>query len=211
MYTPGHFAIDDPAHLHALMQAHPFATVVVHGPDGLDANHLPLLLRGEAGGERLAGHVARANPLWRDHDGAPVLCIFHGPAHYISPSAYPGKRAHGKVVPTWNYAVVHARGTLRAVDERDWLHTLVRELTDTHEAAQPAPWRVSDAPDDYIERMLGAIVGIEIEVTGLRGKWKVSQNQPAANRAGVVTALAAGNEAARQIAALVRDFSKERP
>jgi transcriptional regulator len=211
MYVPRHFAIDDPACLHEFMRTHPLATLVTHGAGGLEANHVPLLVRGSEGAERLVGHVARANPLWEDHDGEHVLCVFQGPDHYISPSAYPTKAETGKVVPTWNYAAVHARGILRVVDERDWLHGLVTELTRTHEAGQSVPWKVTDAPDDYIERMLGAIVGIEIEVTQLIGKWKVSQNQPAKNRAGVVDALSRGDAAARAMAALVEQFGKERP
>ncbi|MCB1959806.1 MAG: FMN-binding negative transcriptional regulator [Rhodocyclaceae bacterium] len=210
MYVPRHFAIDDPALLHEFMRAHPFATLVTHGPDGLDANHLPLLVRGAEGSERLAGHVARANPLWSDHADEHVLCIFQGPDQYISPSAYPTKAETGKVVPTWNYTVVHARGILRVIEDRDWLHVLVSDLTHTHEADQPAPWKVTDAPDDYIEAMLGAIVGIEIEVTQLVGKWKLSQNQPAKNRAGVVQQLSGGDEAARAMADWVARQSKER-
>lgn len=211
MYVPRHFSIEDPACLHAFMCAHPLATLVTHGADGLDANHVPLMVRGAEGAERLVGHVARANPLWEDHADAHVLCVFQGPDHYISPSAYPSKIETGKVVPTWNYAVVHARGILRVIDDRDWLHALVTELTNTHEAGQRAPWQVTDAPADYIERMLGAIVGIEIEVTQLVGKWKVSQNQPAKNRDGVVDALGRGDEAARAMAGLVEQFAKERP
>ncbi|QID16558.1 FMN-binding negative transcriptional regulator [Nitrogeniibacter mangrovi] len=211
MYCPRHFSIEDPACLHEFMRAHPLATLVTHGADGLDANHVPLMVRGAEGAERLAGHVARANPLWEDHDGEHVLCVFQGPDHYISPSAYPTKAETGKVVPTWNYAVVHARGILRVIEERDWLHALVTDLTRTHEAGLPTPWQVSDAPDDYVERMLGAIVGIEIEVTRLVGKWKVSQNQPENNRAGVVQALSTGDEAARAMAGLVERFAKDRP
>ncbi|MBL8436777.1 MAG: FMN-binding negative transcriptional regulator [Zoogloeaceae bacterium] len=209
MYAPKHFAIDDPALLHGLMRTYPLSTLVTHGPDGLDANHVPLVLRTAEPSGRLVGHVARANPLWQDQDGEPVLCIFQGPDHYVSPSAYPTKLETGKVVPTWNYAVVHAHGILRAIEDRDWLHGLVMEMTHHQEAALPAPWQVGDAPDDYIERMLGAIVGIEIEVTRLTGKWKASQNQPARNREGVVEFLSAGNEAARAMAELVESRAKE--
>lgn len=211
MYVPRHFAIEDPAQLHAFMRAHPLATLVTHGPGGLDANHVPLLVRGSEGSERLAGHVARANPLWEDHADEHVLCLFQGPDYYISPSAYPTKAETGKVVPTWNYTAVHARGILRVIEDRDWLHALVTELTHKHEADQTAPWKVTDAPDDYIEAMLGAIVGFEIEVTELIGKWKVSQNQPAKNREGVVRKLSAGDEAARAMADWVARQSKERP
>jgi len=211
MYVPRHFSIEDPACLHEFMRAHPLATLVTHGAEGLDANHVPLMVRGAEGAERLVGHVARSNPLWEDHADEHVLCVFQGPDHYISPSAYPSKVEHGKVVPTWNYAVVHARGLLRVIDDRDWLHALVTDLTHAHEAGQAAPWNVTDAPVDYIERMLGAIVGIEIEVTEMVGKWKVSQNQVATNRAGVVQALSGGDEAARAMGGLVECFGKDRP
>ena len=186
MYIPQHFAQDDVAEMHALMRSHPLATLISHGADGLNANHLPLLLSEG----KLQGHVARANPVWRD--GAvigEVLVIFHGHDSYISPSGYATKAEHGKVVPTWNYAAVHAYGELRAIDDRDWVFRQISALTTSNEAALPQPWAVSDAPADYIDKMLGAVVGIEISITRLLGKWKVSQNQPAENRASLIAAL----------------------
>ena len=192
MYLPKHFAQTDIAALHALMDAHPLATLVTHGPEGIDANHIPLHLDAGAGPNgTLRGHVARANPLAKAAavDGE-ILAIFQGPQSYISPSGYATKAEHGKVVPTWNYTAVHAWGRLRLIDDPQWLLAQVRTLTTTHEAALPHPWQVSDAPADYIEKMLGAIVGIEIVIDRLVGKWKVSQNQPPANQASLVAALA---------------------
>lgn len=191
MYLPTHFAQPDDDTLHALMRAHPLATLVTLGAQGLDANPVPLMWADDGTPHGvLRGHVARANPVWREAaPGAEALAIFHGPNAYISPSWYPSKRETGKVVPTWNYAVVHARGALRVIDDAAWLRGLVETLTRTHEAGMPQPWAVGDAPPDYIARMLGAIVGIELALTSLQGKWKTSQNQPAANRAGVVEGL----------------------
>ena len=153
----------------------------------------------------LTGHVARANPLWREFDpDADVLAIFQGPQAYISPSWYPTKQEHGRVVPTWNYAVVHAHGRLRVRDDAAWAHALVDELTREQESARPVPWAVGDAPDDYIARLTRAIVGIEIPVTRLTGKWKTSGNQPAANRAGAARGLAASaSETDRRMADLI--------
>jgi transcriptional regulator len=189
MYLPRHFAANDVAVLHELMRANPLATLVTGG-DAIDANHIPLLLVPAAEGKLtvLHGHVARANPL-AQAAGGPVLAIFHGPDAYVSPSWYPGKAADGRVVPTWNYAVVHARGTLRAIDDCAWLRSHIDALTAAHEAAFAEPWAVADAPDDYIERMADAIVGIEIVVERLEGKLKLSQNRSAADRRGVIEGL----------------------
>jgi len=192
MYLPKHFAQTDIATLYALMDAHPLATLVTHGPEGIDANHVPLHLdAGASPNGTLRGHVARANPQARAAavDGE-ILAIFQGPQSYISPSGYATKAEHGKVVPTWNYTAVHAWGRLRLIDDPHWLLAQVRTLTATHEAALPHPWQVDDAPADYVEKMLGAIVGIEIVIDRLVGKWKVSQNQPPANQASLVAALA---------------------
>ena len=153
----------------------------------------------------LRGHVARANPLWREFDpGTNVLAIFQGPQAYISPSWYATKKEHGRVVPTWNYAVVHAHGRLLVRDDAAWAHAMVDELATEHESTRPKPWAVGDAPDDYIAQLTRAIVGIEIPVTRLTGKWKTSGNQPAANRAGVAHGLAASSsDSDRRMAALV--------
>lgn len=206
MYLPKHF--DQPSRdvLHQLMRAQPLATLVTLSADGLNANHIPFHLTAESGPfGTLRGHVARANPVWRDvAQEMDVLAIFQGPDAYITPSWYPTKAEHGKAVPTWNYAVAHAYGKLRVIDDAAWLRTHLGALTDHNEAAFAEPWQVSDAPADYIEKMMAAIVGIEIEITRLIGKWKVSQNQPAENRAGVMQALRASGEAnALAMAALV--------
>ena len=206
MYLPKHFEQPNPALLAALMHAHPLATLIVATPAGPTADLIPLEFHPDQGAQgTLRGHVARANPLWR-HAGAAALAVFHGPQAYVSPNWYPSKREHGKVVPTWNYTMVQARGELRAVDDSPWLRALVGRLTQRHESVQPAPWAVSDAPDDYVQQMLGAIVGIEIELTVLTGKWKVSQNRSAGDRAGVAAGLG-GNDAddnAKAMAALAR-------
>lgn len=205
MYLPAHFAEQRPEVLHALMREHPFATLVTSGTQGLAADHLPMrLVFASDNKPRLLAHVARANPLWRNAAGSEVLAIFHGPQAYVSPSWYPSKHEHGKAVPTWNYVVVHARGHLTTFDDPLRLRVLLDDLVDHHEAGLPQPWRIADAPPEYIDKMLAAIVGIEVGIETLEGKWKVSQNQPAANRAGVVAALRARDgENENAIAALV--------
>jgi transcriptional regulator len=190
MYLPRHFEQTDAAALAALMHDHPLATLIVATADGPTADLIPLEFHADVGPHgTLRGHVARANPLWR-HAGAAALAVFQGPQAYVSPNWYPSKREHGKVVPTWNYTMVQARGALRALDDAAWVRDFVGRLTGRHEATQPAPWAVTDAPDDYVRQMVGAIVGIEIELTSLRGKWKVSQNRSAADRAGTAAGLA---------------------
>ena len=208
MYRPSHFTQPDARALQALMRDHPLATLITHGAQGLDANPVPLLWLDDGSAQGLLrGHVARANPVWRDTpQGSEVLAVFHGPDAYISPNWYATKRETGAVVPTWNYAVVHARGPLRVVDDVAWLRELVTALTRRHEAAQPRPWAVGDAPPDYIERMLGAIVGIEIPINRIEGKWKVSQNKADAERAGVVDGLAqSADPQAQAMAGLVAE------
>ena len=191
MYIPKHFEQPRVEAMHELMRVRPLATLVTLSSGGLDANHIPLHLSGApAPFGTLRGHVARANPLWRDFaQGVDVLAIFHGPDAYITPSWYATKQETGKVAPTWNYAVVHAYGTLRAIDDACWVREHLETLTDHHEANFPKPWAVSDAPGEFIEETIKAIVGIEIVITRLSGKWKVSQNQPEQNQAGVVEGL----------------------
>lgn len=211
MYTPESFNETRSEVLHGLMRDHPFATLVTGGDDGPLANHLPLYL--DAEGTCLRGHVARANPVWRTlAGGVQALAIFHGPHGYVSPSWYPTKREHGRVAPTWNYAVVHARGVLRAVDDAAWLRGFLDQLTDHHEAAFDTPWRVSDAPAEHVDTLLAAIVGIELRIEHLQGKWKLSQNQPARNRAGAVAGLRQRDGAGdRTLAALVERFDPDSP
>ncbi len=191
MYVPAHFEETRPDVLGRLIHDHPLAALVTLGRDGLSANHIPLELDpGPAPPGTLRGHVARANPVWRDFSrDVEALAIFQGPQAYISPAWYETKRETGKVVPTYNYIVVHAYGPLRIVEDRAWLRALVERLTNRHEASKPEPWKVTDAPAEYIEQMLGAIIGVEIPLTRLVGKWKVSQNRPAVDRDGVVSAL----------------------
>ncbi len=195
MYLPAHFEESRPAVLHALLRAHPLGLLVTQGAGGeLAANSVPFVLDADpAGGPGiLRAHVARANPLWREARGdVDSLVVFQGPQAYISPSMYPSKAATHKVVPTWNYVMVPARGRLRAVDDAPWLRAFVTRLTERHEAGRALPWAVTDAPADYVDTMLRAIVGIEIELGALTGKWKVSQNRSAADRGGVESGLQA--------------------
>lgn len=206
MYCPAHFAESRPEVLHALMRARPLATLITLGSSGLNADHLPLVLEAPADGPAvLRGHVARANPMWQSLCGeVEALAVFHGPESYITPSWYPSKQEHGKAVPTWNYVTVHARGPLRVVDDADWLRRHLEALTRQQESAFAEPWAVSDAPADYLEKMLGAIVGVELTVTALHGKWKTSQNQPEANRTGAAQGLRnLGDAEAAAMAALI--------
>ncbi|MEO6364259.1 MAG: FMN-binding negative transcriptional regulator [Caldimonas sp.] len=210
MYLPGHFAESRPEVLHAFVEAHPFGLLVTNSVDGqLDSNGIPFLLDADpAGGPGiLRGHVARANPLWQaGRAEGESLVVFQGPHAYVSPSWYPTKSEHGKVVPTWNYCMVQARGPVRAIEDAAWLHAFVSRLTDRHEQGRAGPWAVSDAPADYVTSMLRAIVGIEIVLVALTGKWKVTQNRSAADREGVARGLVA--EAAgpgAELAAQVRD------
>jgi transcriptional regulator len=192
MYQPTHFVQHDGAVMAALMADHPLAQLVYrHDTGELAADPVPLLWLPDADGctGLLQGHVARANPLWRQADQSKVLAIFQGPQHYISPAWYASKAAHGKVVPTWNYTLVQAHGELRAVEDPVWLLDLLHRLTHRHEDPRPQPWQVDDAPAQYLDSMMKAIVGIEIQVERLEGKWKVSQNRPATDRQGVVQGL----------------------
>ena len=206
MYLPNHFDEQRPEVLQRLIHDAPLGLLVTHGSAGLQANSVPFLLDADAGPHgTLRAHVARANPLWREGDGREALVVFQGPQAYVSPGWYPSKAEHGKVVPTWNYVMVQARGTLRAIDDAAWLRGLVTRLTAKHEAAQVRPWAVTDAPPDFVDSMLRAIVGIEIELTALTGKWKVSQNRSAADRAGTAAGLdASGGADALAMARQVR-------
>ncbi|HBJ33920.1 MAG TPA: transcriptional regulator [Planctomycetaceae bacterium] len=214
MYVPQHFEEPRIDVLHDLIRRFPLATLVNQSSSGLNANHIPFLLSDELPPfGRLRGHVAAANPMLGDlPDTLESLAIFHGPSAYITPSWYATKQITGKVVPTWNYAVVHAYGHLRIIDDRDWLRRQIEELTDHNEAASPGPWSVSDAPKDSIDKMISGIIGIEMVITKMVGKWKVSQNQPAENQASVIEGLknnlCPGSQA---MATLVESRAKEKP
>lgn len=207
MYVPKPFEETDVSVLHQLILAHPLGALVTLTHHGLDANHIPFLVRAApAPLGTLHGHMARANPLWRDFSrDVEALVIFQGPETYISPSWYPSKKEHGEVVPTWNYAVVHVHGSLRVIDDPVWMRAHLEELVTRCEAGRPIPWKMTDAPAEYIERMIRAIVGLEIPIQRLIGKWKVSQNRAARDREGVIEGLAGeGTERALAMADLVR-------
>lgn len=191
MYLPPYFATDDPEALHKLMQAHPLGALITHGERGLDANHLPFELDTESWKHGvLRAHVARNNPLWQEaRDGDEVLVIFKAADAYISPNWYPSKKAHHQQVPTWNYSVVHAHGRIQIRDDARFVRRLLANLTRHHEAGEPTPWKMADAPRDYLEAKVAAVVGIEIEITGLVGKFKLSQNKEAADRQEAAHAL----------------------
>ncbi|MBJ7545270.1 FMN-binding negative transcriptional regulator [Pseudomonas sp. OA3] len=195
MYCPAAFRQDDLPSLHAQIQASGLAIVTSSGAQGLQASHLPLLLEpGEGEFGTLYGHFARANPHWRDlADGAEALVVFSGADAYVHPGWYPAKAEHGKVVPTWNYIAVHAWGQAEVFDEPERLLELVSRLSERHEQGRPQPWAVSDAPRDYIDAMLRAIVGFALPIRRLEGKWKLSQNRSSNDQAGVRTGLATSN------------------
>jgi transcriptional regulator len=208
MYTPAHFREDRPEALDGLIRHYPLATLAVQTAEGLDAHHLPLMLVRSADRLSLIGHIARANRLWQEvAEGAAVLAIFTGPDHYVSPNWYPSKQVAGEAVPTWNYATVHAHGSIHFQHDEEGLRSIVDALTTRHEAHRPEPWAISDAPASYMAKMIGAIVGLRIDVTRLEGKWKSSQNRNAADAEGVRTGLSADGVEATAIAHLVRTRS----
>lgn len=208
MYLPVHFNETRTEVMHALMRAHPLCALVTQCQAGLAANHVPVQTLAEpAPLGCIRGHIARANPLWRDYRAeTQALAIFQGPQIYISPSFYPSKAKSGEVVPTWNYAVVHAGGTLRFIQDPDWLRDFVAGLTATHEAPRALPWKIDDAPAPYIDKMLSLIVGFEFSITALSGKWKVSQNRSRADQEGVLRNLQDAHDAgAHEMAALLAE------
>lgn len=207
MYQPAHFREDDLGAQHALIRAHPLGLLVTAGPGGLTANPIPFLVDPKAS-ERgtLRAHLARANPQWRELEAvADCLVVFQGPHGYVTPSWYATKRETGKVVPTWNYATVHAWGRPRVIADADWLRRQIAELTDLREAARSEPWSVEDAPKPFTDAQVRGIVGIEIPVARIEGKWKVSQNRPEADRAGVIAGFREGGGEA--MAGLVQERS----
>lgn len=193
MYVPADFNEPDPDALRELIVQHPFGSLITQGKNGLDANHLPFELLPDDGGlGELHAHVARANPVWRDvADGDEVLVIFRAGDAYISPNWYPSKHAAHRQVPTWNYVVVHAHGRITVRDDEKFVRGVVARLTRTHEASQPVPWKMGDAPKDYIDTMVQSIVGLRIEITRLVGKRKLGQNKAEADIRGAGEALVA--------------------
>lgn len=192
MHRPDHFRVEDIAQIHALMRARPFAALVSSTASGLYGTHLPTVLKDDGANGLIECHLARANPHWKDlAEGNEALMIFQGPEGYITPNWYPSKALHGKAVPTWNYAVVHAYGRPAVVQDKDWLRRHVTELTDQQEASEAQPWAVSDAPESYVDVMLRGIVGFRFAITRLEGKWKMSQNREMPDRQGVVAGLTA--------------------
>jgi transcriptional regulator len=194
MYTPDHFSIKSREALHTIIHSNPLGALVTMTPDGLDANHIPFELDADRG--VLTAHVARANPVWQQcKDGAQVLVIFRGSASYISPNWYPSKHEMHRQVPTWNYEVVHAHGVLTIQDEERFVRGVVARLTRTHEASEPKPWKMSDSAPEYIDGLLKAIVGIEVAITRLEGKSKLSQNREDRDRLNAANMLASQGNA----------------
>jgi transcriptional regulator len=190
MYQPDHFCVEEVPRLHALMRARPFATLISGGAAGLYASHLPTVLKDDGPFGVIECHLARPNPHWKElAKGDEALMIFQGPEGYITPNWYASKAEHGKVVPTWNYAVVHAYGRPETMIDKDWLRRHVGELTAQQEATESKPWSLSDAPDAFIETMLRGIVGFRFAIARLEGKWKMSQNRAVSDREGVVRGL----------------------
>jgi transcriptional regulator len=191
MYQPPHFREDRLEIQHGLIRSQPLAALVSTGEGGLIANHIPMVLDADASEfGTLRCHLARANPQWRDFAaGGEALVIFQGPQAYVTPSWYETKRETHKVVPTWNYAVVHAWGTPRVIEDAAWLADQIAALTHAHEAPRPEPWAVSDAPEAFVAAQIRGIVGVEIPIRRIEGKWKVSQNRPAADRTGVALGI----------------------
>jgi transcriptional regulator len=195
VYVPNANREDRLSVLHKLMEDQPFASLITVGSSGLFASHIPMVLEQNGANGVLKGHVSRANAQWRDYSpSVEALAIFSGPQHYITPSWYLEKQETGRVVPTWNYVVVHAYGHLKVIEDGEWLMAHLRQLTTIHEAGiheagSPVPWQVGDAPADYIASQLRGIVGLEMAIERLEGKWKVSQNRSERDRDGVAQGL----------------------
>jgi len=212
MYVPKAHQETDAAVLHALIGTHPLGTWVTlekteQGKTELVANHIPFLLDDRGMHGTLTAHVARANPVWKQDSSGASIITFQGVNSYFTPSWYPGKHAHGIEVPTWNYAVVHVYGTPAFVEDKEWLLQHLTRLSDTHESTQALPWKVSDAPKEYIDKMLAAIVGIEIPIAKIVGKWKVNQNRSEADRLGVIAGLTErGDDRSLAMAEMVKRF-----
>lgn len=212
MYMPQHFLETRPEEIQRIIRENPLGVLVVHSASGFDANHLPFELDAARGGAGvLQAHVARANPLWTQFaEGADVMVVFRGAHGYISPNWYPSKPETHRHVPTWNYEVVHAHGRLRVLDDEKFLRGLLARLTRRHEAGEPRPWKMGDAPRDYLEQMLKAIVGIEVEVTRFECKRKLSQNREARDFEGALSTLQErGSEALSAAMASTREQRRD--
>jgi len=210
MYQPPHFVETRQDVLHGLIRSHPLGLLISNGQDGPVANAIPFLLDTEAGPNgKLRAHLAKANPQWRllaDNPASPVLVVFQGADAYVTPSWYETKRETGKVVPTWNYAIVQVRGTVRVIDDAQWIAQQISDLTLSQEGAREAPWAVTDAPPNFIQSQIKGIIGLEIEIAEISGKWKVSQNRPVADRVGVAEGLEKEAAGAPDMARLVRSW-----
>jgi transcriptional regulator len=200
VYTPKFNEQNDVSILHSIVQSKPLGAWVTTVDGEIVINHIPFILheeRGELG--TLVGHVARSNSIYRKFSlDVNSIVVFQGDQAYISPSWYPSKDEHGKAVPTWNYVVVHAHGIPRIIEDPEWLLQHLNELTDKHESEQKLPWKVSDAPEEFIQSLLGAVVGIEIPITKLTGKWKLGQNRPEADKHGMIAGLMSSDRAESQ-------------
>ncbi|MER8366740.1 FMN-binding negative transcriptional regulator [Mesorhizobium sp. M0991] len=210
MYQPPHFQETRQEVLHGLIRAHPLGLLVSNGAEGPVANAIPFLLAPDVPPNgRLRAHLAKANPQWRllaDNPLAPVLVVFQGADAYVTPSWYETKRETGKVVPTWNYAIVQVRGIVTVIEDQDWLAEQISDLTMSQEGSRSAPWAVTDAPAPFIQSQIKGIVGLEIEITEISGKWKVSQNRPAADRVGVAEGLESETANSADMVQLVRSY-----
>ena len=196
MYIPRAHNEERVTVLQKLIEDQPFASLITVGSSGLFASHIPMVLEQNGAMGQLRGHISRANTQWRDYNPSiEALAIFSGPQHYITPNWYPEKQDTGKVVPTWNYVVVHAYGYLKIIEDAEWLRTHLASLTSIHEAESPVPWKIGDAPEDYIAALLKGIVGLEMTIERLEGKWKISQNRSDEDRNGVAKGLAELNTA----------------
>ena len=211
MYQPPHFREEDLDTQHALIRSHPLGLLITAGNGGLIANPVPFHLRADLSPKgTLQAHIAKANGQWREiQAGAPVLVVFQGVDSYVTPSWYATKQETGKVVPTWNYAIVQVRGDARIIDDQAWLREQIGALTGENENSRPQPWAVNDAPAEFISAQLKGIIGIEIDITAIDGKWKVSQNRPVADRQGVAQGLDEIRRGdAAEMADLVRQYGK---
>ncbi|MCA0057713.1 MULTISPECIES: FMN-binding negative transcriptional regulator [unclassified Mesorhizobium] len=210
MYQPPHFQETRPEVLHGLIRAHPLGLLVSSGPEGPVADAIPFLIDADVGPNgRLRAHLAKANPQWRliaDNPASTVLIVFQGSDAYVTPSWYETKRETGKVVPTWNYAIVQVRGIAKVIDDQDWLARQIADLTASQEGTREAPWAVTDAPAPFIQSQIKGIIGLEIDIAEIHGKWKVSQNRPVADRAGVAHGLESETANSSDMVNLVRSY-----